>query len=468
MPAIVVSTCAAKDAGQKPVPRPRYKVKSPSNVVRGIGGICRNRRTETLVVQERVDSTARTKSASARNKMEELESQVKKKDAEMVSMKRKLNAAQKTLTEKEKALNDLNVKIPKMLADLKKNLLEDESKKRANRDLKESMKRNRNLSGTMKQVEDQLKVKEVKLKDALEDKKKVEIKLKLKEKECREHSHQISNLECRVLELQRKVSSGDVEVAREKEKRTNLEAKHRQLCADNNVREELFEKMETEIFHLSNVAASRENEMERMQTQNSELQSVIQNQEEKLQQMMKEIFEYRRTIISLRSGIGSRKESRGDFVSVTDDIMDRNVSVDLKVTMRNTRRSSSLRGGVISVGESNGSFTASLHTEIIDDVFLDLMEDDESCLGDNSVSTTGCSEYSRPSSGTYRRLEELDLKVQGLWNKLSTKDDLCDDLVHKQAHFNDSVLRLERELDESVVQHSELITKVSVVKRLFE
>ena len=84
------------------------------------------------------------------------------------------------------------------------------------------------------------------------------------------------------------------------------------------------------------------------------------------------------------------------------------------------------------------------------------------------MSTTGCSEYSRASSGTYRRLEELDVKVQGLWNKLQAEDNRCSDLQNKQTHFNDSVLRLERDLDESVIQHSELVTKVGVVKRLFE
>ena len=51
---------------------------------------------------------------------------------------RKLNATQKTLTEKEKLVKDLETKIPGMLADLKKNLEADEVKKRMNRDLKES------------------------------------------------------------------------------------------------------------------------------------------------------------------------------------------------------------------------------------------------------------------------------------------------------------------------------------------
>ena len=78
---------------------------------------------------------------------------MKKKDAEIVSLSRKLNSAQNSLVEKEKLVRDLETKIPAMLADLKRNLEADEVKKRMNRDLKESAKRNKSLSGTMKQVD---------------------------------------------------------------------------------------------------------------------------------------------------------------------------------------------------------------------------------------------------------------------------------------------------------------------------
>ena len=84
--------------------------------------------------------------------------QVKKKDAEILTLSRKLNSTQNSLAEKEKLVRDLETKIPAMLADLKRNLEADEVKKRMNRDLKESAKRNKSLSGTMKQVEEQLKV----------------------------------------------------------------------------------------------------------------------------------------------------------------------------------------------------------------------------------------------------------------------------------------------------------------------
>ena len=377
-------------------------------------------------------------------------------------MKRKINSLQKSLTEKDKALKDLEIKVPKMLADLKKNLLEDESKKKANRDLKESIKRNRNLSGTMKQVEDQLKIKENKLKDAIEEKKKIDLKLTLKEKECKEHSHLISQLECKLLELKRKFSSGELEIEREKKRRNILDARYRELCTEDQVKYELIEKMKTEVFHLGNVAVSREKEIELLNRQNCELQTVIQNHEEKMDQMMKEISEYRNMIE--RFSIGGCKE----VVSVSDEHRDRNTSLDLMVTLKTRRRSSSLIG-VVNVGDTSASFTASVHTEIIDDVFLDFMEDEESCMKEgNSMSTTGCSEYSRASSGTYRRIEELDVKVQGLWTKLQSEDNRGSDLQNKKTHFNDSVLRLERDLDESVIQHSELVTKVGVVKRLFE
>ena len=59
--------------------------------------------------------------------------QAKKKDTEIVNLTRRLNNIQKTLAEKEKSLKDLEVKIPKMLADLKRNLEMDEAKKKINR-----------------------------------------------------------------------------------------------------------------------------------------------------------------------------------------------------------------------------------------------------------------------------------------------------------------------------------------------
>ena len=72
-----------------------------------------------------------------------------------------------------------------MLADLKKNLEADEVKERMNRDLKESVKRNKNLTDTKRQVEEQLKAKEEMYQSLLAVKKKGDTLFKEKQKQLK-------------------------------------------------------------------------------------------------------------------------------------------------------------------------------------------------------------------------------------------------------------------------------------------
>ena len=106
-------------------------MKSPINGVRGIIGKSGSIKKEMVVTKDMrydtgEDIISKKKLRSSRNRLEELELLVKKKDCEIVNLTRKLNGVQKTLTEKEKEIKGLEVKIPKMLADLKKSLLEDD------------------------------------------------------------------------------------------------------------------------------------------------------------------------------------------------------------------------------------------------------------------------------------------------------------------------------------------------------
>ena len=474
------------ETGKKTVPR--SKVKSPINSVRGIVGKSGSIKKEMVVTKDMIyvgdEINSKKKSRSSRNRLEELELQVKKKDCEIVNLNRKLNGVQKSLTEKEKEIKGLEVKIPKMLADLKKSLLEDDSKKKANRDLKESLKRNRNLSGSMKHVEEQLKLKEAKLKEALENKKKVDFKLKTIEKECRESSQQISFLECRLIELQKKVSSAEIEVTKEKLRRNELEERFHNQCDENSVKDKIITKLKTDVFHLGNVAASRENEMKIMQQQNFELQNVIKKQDVELVRILKDNSQCRtcnpvitkdQGVIPVASSL-QRLDSTYDILDKSDssrqDLMDMK-----KVTVRNSQRSNCILEDVPTLEYTSTSFTSSLttsslHSHLTDEFVPESSEykDTDVCMEDVDMmedSTPG-SELSIPSSGTCRRLEELDVKVQGLWGKLSGKEFQGDSLFHGQAQFHESVLRMERDLDQSVMQHTELVAKVGVAKRLFE
>lgn len=399
-----------------------------------------------------------------------------------MNLTRKLNGVQKTLTEKEKEIKGLELKIPKMLADLKKSLLEDDSKKKANRNLKESLKRNRNLSGNMKHVEEQLKLKEAKLKEARENKKKVDFKLKTLEKEWRESSQQISFLECRLIELQKKVSSAEMEVTKEKLRRNDLEERFHNQCDDNSVKDKLIIKLKTDVFHLGNVAASRENEMKIMQQQNLELQKVIQKQDVEFVRITKDAWQCMtcNPIITKDQPV-LLSASPLHRLDGTYDILDRSPSsrqdlVDTKVTVRNSQRSNCILEDVPTLEYTSTSFTSSLtsslQSQLTDGLFPEssICKDTDICMEDVDMMEDSHteSELSIPSSGTCRRLEELDVKVQGLWGKLSGKDFGRDSLFHGQEQFHESVLRLERDLDQSVMQHSELVAKVGVAKRLFE
>merc|ERR1712013_807504 len=214
----------------------------------------------------------------------------KKKDAEILSLTRRLNATQKTLTEKEKLVKDLETKIPGMLADLKKNLEADEVKKRmnTNRDLKESFKRNKSLTDTKKQVEEQLKSKEEKYQSLLALKKNGDAVLTEKQKELKSQAQRIVTMERTMLDQEKRLSLAIMDVEREKERRSNLEIRCHNLLDDLGDREGFIERLRTELFHANNVAATRENEFEGLKKQNLELQWVIHNHEMRRAQICEE------------------------------------------------------------------------------------------------------------------------------------------------------------------------------------
>ena len=233
-------------------------------------------------------------------------------------MSRKLNSTQNSLVEKEKLVRDLETKIPAMLADLKRNLEADEVKKRMNRDLKESAKRNKSLSGTMKQVEEQLKVKEEKYQCLLAAKRNGDGILKEKQKELKSLAQRGLSFERTILDLERKLSQALVDVEREKEKRSNLEIRCNHMQDNLGERERFIERLRTDVFHANNVAASRENEFEELKKQNLEMQKVMQNQEQMLMQNQEE-----RVIQDLHQYQVPNERNGESLNSATEDFLER-------------------------------------------------------------------------------------------------------------------------------------------------
>ena len=331
-----------------------------------------------------------------RTRMKELEEQAKKKDAEIVSLTRKLNLNLKTLAEKETSLRALETKIPNMLLELRKNIEADQKKKVMSKDLRESMSRNRNLSGSMKRAEDQLKVKEDKLKEALDARRVLDDQLKAKHKELKESVQKVTVLERKVTELQRKLSEEERELERNNERRETVEVKYNRIFDENNLKDDIIEKLKTDVFHISNVASSRENEFEELKQHNSELQTVILTQNNQMVQMSREMCDhgscqkiknngskdhkaYSRSEVVSKSGEEARKSlAEGPLVSerevagrvrdegtldqateqfldrVSQVSKDRNLSVNLKLTVRKTERRSSIADKSILCGEAGG------------------------------------------------------------------------------------------------------------------
>jgi len=419
------------------------------------------------------DLASKTKGKTPRTRMEELVQQGKKKDAEILSLTRKLNATQKTLTEKEKLVKDLETKIPGMLADLKKNLEADEVKKRMNRDLKESFKRNKSLTDTKKQVEEQLKSKEEKYQSLLALKKNGDAVLKEKQKELKSQAQRIVTMEKTMLDLEKKLSLAIVDVEREKERRSNLEIRCHNLVDDLGDREGFIERLRTELFHANNVAATRENEFEGLKKQNLELQWVIHNHEVRRAQTCEEC----RRRLEGASQIDRRsvEENSGhNLIYASEDILNRgsDFSRDENASINLTRgQRSSLFGHLVN-GRADFGVTFNTENPELDEgkgVGDNMEEGDESQdMQVESDASAEMSVYDVLSSGTCRRLNHLDENVERLWSKLSTKDEASNSLALGKASFTDSVSRLEQDLDQSVLQHSSLLRRAGAVKRLFD
>ena len=103
---------------------------------------------------------------SRKSKVEDLEQQLKKKCGDIISLNRKINKLEETLSEKTKMIKDLEIKFPKMLSELSRGLGKDPEKLKVNMELKESSKRIRQLSGSQKRNEELIKIKDDKIKQA--------------------------------------------------------------------------------------------------------------------------------------------------------------------------------------------------------------------------------------------------------------------------------------------------------------
>jgi len=485
-PKILISCCSKtqEKAGRvSPKKVPRSKVRSPIN-----------QKFKTVRGRE-VKSSYKEVS---RAQLQELEIQLRKKISECMNLTRKNNNLQKTVTEKDQIIRDLEIKFPKMLSELKRGMGQDNSKKKVNLELKETIKRNRQLSGAQKQTEDQLKIKEDKLKQALEARDVALDKLKIKEKESKEFLHRLTLLEKSVPELVLKLNEKESDLRRSIETVSNLEQRLKILTEDNLLKVKSIDQISNQLVDLNNNILEKEVEIVSLRQAVMELETIKKSEAMKIKRLQLEKIHLQKLVEQSNKPADQRSivNEGVNFDEATEDFLDKvsavskdqNVTVNLKLMVKKSRvsnildqstRNSSSRNTLKTLTNEDKSIVNSRLDESIDEypdeVFDNSIDFDENMsVEDNDdpvdiIEDSNMSENAYDvSAGTMARAEELDSKVREMWTRLSCRDQTLDQLENDQCmKFTNSVSRLETDLNESILHHNRFLRQVSVAKKLF-
>jgi len=485
-PKIVISCCSKtqeKTGRVSPKKVPRSKVRSPVN-----------QKFKTVPGRE-VKSSYKEVS---RAQLQELEIQLRKKISECINLTRKNNNLQKTVTEKDQIIRDLEIKFPKMLSELKRGMGQDNSKKKVNLELKETLKRNRQLSGAQKQTEDQLKIKEDKLKQALEARDVALDKLKVKEKESKEFLHRLSLLEKSVPELVLKLDEKESDLRRSIETVSNLEQRLKILTEDNLLKVRSIDQISNQLVDLNNNILEKEVEIVSLRQSVMELETIQKSEALKIKRLQLEKIHLQKLVEQSNKPADQRciVNEGVNFDEATEDFLDKvsavskdqNVTVNLKLLVKKSRvsnildqstRNSSSRNTLKTLTNEDKNIVNSRLDESIDEypdeVFDNSIDFDENMsVEDNDdpvdiIEDSNMSENAYDvSAGTMARAEELDSKVREMWTRLSCRDQTFDQLENDQCmKFTNSVSRLETDLNESILHHNRFMGQVSVAKKLF-
>merc|ERR1719300_2317630 len=176
-----------------------------------------------------------------------METDLRKKNGEIFTLNRKINKLEEILTEKNKTIKDLEIKFPKMLSELSRGLGKDPEKLKVSLELKETIKRNRQLSGSHKRNEELIKIKDDKIKHSQWEKEKLQDDLKLKERECRELKGRLSSLETKIPNLLNKIDAREVEIKHLKSDNEELNDKLRWINEENFTKTREIDKLSAEI-----------------------------------------------------------------------------------------------------------------------------------------------------------------------------------------------------------------------------
>jgi len=486
----------------------------------------------------------------SKERIESYEVQLKKKESDILNLTRKVNNLQKTVVEKERSIKSLELKFPKMIAELKRGLMEE---KKNNVELKESFKKFRQVSGDKKQMEEQLRIKDDKMKELKSSRKLIVEELKAKESELNEFRNRLRSLEVKVPELIKELSRKDEEIRskdedliRYEETVDFLEQRLEAQSGDQRIQEKLIDDLKRRVNECCEEIDAKDNEILDLKASNVELYDELQEQYEALEKTDLETQNYLQIIDSIREKIDvapvsvKKLHNSIDYLDkATEDFLDKvssvskkkNMSFRVKLTIKKSQKGKSIGGNDtydslivnprsfnnnisssrlsfnnikhssrnsgkmsqenifkmsqsrtssnfnqsrFSVEEGRKSKLINLSEDFLDDVFDDNNDSQgskkpRSSQGSmSSVNTEASKSEYDVSSDTCMRLEELDNKVQAMWQKLSTKDDDYEKFIsNTQSKFTSSVSKIKNDVQESLEHQSRFINQVRVAKQLF-
>ena len=405
-----------------------------------------------------------------KSKIEEYESQLKKKSSEIFSLTRKVNVLQETLNDKNRLVRDLEMKFPKMLSELSRGLGKDPEKLKVSLELKETMKRNRQLSGNQKRNEDLLRNKEDKIKLLEKERDKALEELRAKEKESKDFKSRLVSAEQRVSLLAGKLDVRDSDLKKCKEKLEDLQYRYRVINEENFSKIIQLEKMSSEICALSECNEEKDNQIEKLKHQTNGL--VISLNEESLKSYNLEI-RLKELLDQQQQPRDSRKSS--DLNDVTKEMLDKITSVakdnkmlvNVQLTVnQQSREEVPSRGNLPTLTSEN----VCQYEELGQEEYLEVFEEESSTLslGDLTVASNMSEAEYNLSAGTLAKAEELDEQVRSLWSRLSCPDATLDYLQGQHQTLEQSVSRLRNDLDQSIKKNDKLQQNVTFAKKLFK
>merc|ERR1712142_927641 len=384
------------------------------------------------------------------------------------------------------------------------------------------------LLGVNKHTEEQLRIKDDKIKELTNSKKLLMEDLKAKDLELSEFRLRLDTLEKKLPCYIDQIEFKDIELEKFKESIEFLEERLVFQSEENKKKEDELVDLNTQLKELSDELLEKDNELIDVKANNYSMNKMLMEQYRKMEAADSETKNYLNEISNVRgmiengqSDIKVLQDSMDCLDKATEDFLDKvsamsqekSMSLNVKLTVKRQQKGGSVKDKSserqsrylvrpVSIDNNNSSglnFNSIKHSSFrnsgnfepgyllgtrerfspnlsYDEVFVGSTSGDDKQMSrySNADSSMAASEASRSrdaidvSSDTCTRLDELDNKVRSLWTKLSTRDETFEEFKSdKKEMFTKSVDRLKIDLSESVDHHNKFLTKVSVAKKLF-